>query len=75
MHARVSPLSPQPAMAPSSNPKWLAEMAAEAQAAGRIDDALNFIDLTYAALDRAVAGINQAPPLSSRRSTPPICRT
>ena len=55
MHSRASSLCPQLPRSSTADAKWLADMAAEAQAEGNVNAAIYFIELTYAALDRAVA--------------------
>ena len=56
-------------LAEAADARWLAEMATVAQAAGRNDDAVFFIKLTYAAIDRDAAKLSHSPSATSRPGT------
>ncbi len=75
MHIPASSLAPQAPLASSddaqwlvetADARWLAEMATVAQAAGRNDDAVFFINMTYAANDRDAAKGTQSSPTPDR---------
>jgi hypothetical protein len=78
MHIRASSLLPQIASALSvdaqwlvdAEARWLADMATVAQVAGRNDDAVFFINLTYAALDRDADRTNQSSPVPAEPAKP-----
>ncbi len=78
MHILASSLLSRAPSVSSVDTQWLvdadarclADMATAAQAAGRDDDALFFINLTYAAIDRDAAKINQSSPATAGPAKP-----